>query len=671
MSKDIRKRIEELREKIRELDYWYYVKAEPRVTDFDYDHLMKELEKLETDNPEFISDDSPTRRVSGRPVDGFDTVQHRVPMLSMDNTYSYDEIKAFDDRMVKVLEASPEYSVEEKIDGVSISIIYEKGLFVKAVTRGDGRYGDDVTQNVRTIRSLPLRLKSLEKVPDILEVRGEIYMPKKVFARINEEREEAGDQVFANPRNACAGTLKLLNPKTVAERELSVFVYARGYVSEELVGISKHSEFLDYAASLGLPVNKHKVCNSIDKVIEFCDKHQNEIKDLPYDIDGMVIKVNTLRDQKVLGETAKSPRWQIAYKYPAEQKETVLRKITVQVGRTGVLTPVAELEPVFLCGTTVSRASLHNRDELERLEIREGDHVLVEKSGMIIPKVVKVLTEKRDGTQKKFVFPNTCPVCGSAVVEAEGEVAIRCVSAGCRAQLKGRLKHWVSRGAMDIRGMGEQLIEQLVDRELVADPVDIYSLEYETFAALERMGKKSASNLRKSIEESKGRELGRLIFALGVKDVGAKAAQVLAKSFSDIDALARADEEALVALSDIGDVMAKSIITFFQLTKTAELIEKIKAAGINTKQLEDEAKEADGHLKGNTFVITGTLQTCTRPEAKKKLELLGAKVTGSVTGKTTGLIVGENPGSKFEKAQKLGVKIYNEQDFYLLLENNG
>ncbi len=671
-KKEINKEIEDLRQLIRYHDRKYYIEANPEISDFDYDSLMKKLKGLESKNPSLITPDSPTQRVAGEPQEEFKTVEHRIRMLSMDNTYSYDELKDFDKRVIKFLGRKTEYFVEEKIDGVSISLIYENGVLSQAVTRGDGRFGDDVTDNIRTIKSVPLRIPLSKKhfpgkIPSLLEVRGEVYMPRKIFTKINKEKIKNEEDPFANPRNACAGSLKLLDASLVAKRGLEIFVHGLGYSEGEVP--LRQSDFFKFLERLGFTVDKNfKLCRNIDEVISFCGEHYKVKEKLDYDIDGMVIKVDLFSDQKILGNTTKSPRWQIAYKYPAEQEQTVLENIQVQVGRTGVLTPVALLKPVQLSGTTVSRASLHNKDEIERLDARIGDFVVVEKSGEIIPKVIKVLANKRKGSLSKFKFPKECPVCGSKVVRDEGEVAVRCISPNCPAQLKGKIRHWSQRSAMDIQGLGIQLINQLVDKNIVHDVGDLYKLTSDELKSLERMAEKSAQNIIKGIEQSKNRPLGRLIFALGIPNVGEHAGAILADRFHSLDKVAEVSYDDLCGIHEIGPVMAKSICDFFVLKSTVKLLEKLKSSGVNFVLKEKTSRSKTSPLLGKTFVITGTLEKYSRIDAQNAIKQLGGKVTSAVSKSTDFVVVGKEPGTKYKRGVSLGVPILEEKDFYSLIK---
>ncbi|MBU0679054.1 MAG: NAD-dependent DNA ligase LigA [Verrucomicrobia bacterium] len=664
---DAQARIEELRELIRQHNHRYYVDASPTISDREYDLLLRELEDLEKKHPQLVTSDSPTQRIGGEPLNGFETVAHNIPMLSLSNTYSKDEFREFDGRVRKLLGDTPfSYFLEPKIDGVAISIRYERGVFVRAVTRGDGIKGDDVTLNIKTIKSVPLRLQSSKTAPAVLEVRGEVFMRKDGFARLNETRQEQGLEPFANPRNAAAGSLKQLDPRITAERPLDIVLYAVGSVQG--VEFSTHEDCILSLRHFGLPTSPRTwKCADIDAAIAAIDELETIKHDFAFEIDGAVMKVNerTLYDD--LGNTAKSPRWAVAYKYEPEQAETILRDITVQVGRTGVLTPVAELEPVVVSGSTISRATLHNEEEIARKDIRIGDRVVVEKAGEVIPAVVRVNLDARTGDEKPFQMPSECPVCESKVVKREGEVAWRCENLQCPALLKQWIRHFAARGAMDIDGLGDVLVEQLVDNGLVSNPVDLYSLTVEQVAALERMGTKSAENLIKGIEASKRRDLWRLIFALGIRHVGSRSAQTLEGVFGSLDALIAAEMDQLEAVHDVGAVVAQSIHSHFREPHNLEIIRALKDHGLNTERLGSGPVEG-GRLEGRTFVLTGTLSSFTRDQATERIRSLGGSVTSSVSKKTSCVVAGESPGSKLAKAQKLGVEVLDEAAFIRLLE---
>jgi len=659
MDKYAKNQIEKLRDEIRHHDYLYYVENKPQISDHEYDILMKRLQKIELENLELITSDSPTQRVSGQPIKAFKSVRHKAPMLSMDNTYTHNELREFDKRVRKNLpQEKIEYVVELKIDGVSISVLYENGKFAIGSTRGDGETGDDVSVNLRTIRSIPLAM-SIDKAPSLIEIRGEAYITKDGLEKLNKEKKESGEELFVNPRNAAAGSLKLLDSKIVAQRHLNVFFYGVGHF--EGIDFKSQYEALEFLKKSGFRTNPNiKKCSDIEEVLDYCDKWEKKKDNLDYDIDGMVIKVNFFSQQKILGATSKSPRWMIAYKFPAERKATILRDILVQVGRTGTLTPVAVLEPVFVSGTTVSRASLHNEDEIERMDVRVGDTVLVEKAGEIIPQIVDVLKEKRTGKEKKFNMPDKCPACGFNVKRIEEEVAVRCDNPVCPAQIKERLKHFAQRTAMDIEGLGEALIEQLVDKGLVRDYADLYSLKKEGIEVLERMGAKSAQNIIDALEQSKSKDLARLIFALGIRHVGEHTAEVLVDKFDTIDKLCGASLEEFQNIYEIGPVVAESAWEFFRNPHTKKLIEKLKAKGLNTSQ---PKKHTSNKLAGKTFVLTGELDGYSRFDIEVLIKSFGGKTSSSVSKKTDFVIAGSDPGSKYNKAKELGVKIITEREF--------
>jgi DNA ligase (NAD+) len=660
--------IEKLRDQIRHHDELYYVNDAPEISDRDYDLLLQKLQQLEEAHPELVTPDSPTQRVGGRPAEGFPEVVHTRQMLSLDNSYNIDELRAFDERCQRLAEGRAlEYVAELKIDGLSLSLQYENGVLARGVTRGDGRIGEDVTQNARTIRSVPLRLKPGAKgIDGPLEVRGEVFIPLDVFQRTNAEREEAGEPRFANPRNAAAGAIRQLDPKLVARRKLEMFAY------DLLVGGRKpfatHSASLEWLEKAGFRVNgRRKVCKTIDEVIDFANEQEQHRDDLGYEIDGLVVKVNSTALQDEFGATSKAPRWAIAYKYPARQASTQVLDIKVQVGRTGALTPVAYLEPVFLAGTTVSRATLHNEDEIKRLGVKIGDWVMIEKSGEIIPKVLSVLTAKRTGTEKPFRAPKNCPVCGGLISRPEGEVVARCVAADCQAQLVGRLLHFASRRAMRIEGLGDVLAIQMVEAKLVKDVGDLYSLTLEQVAALPRMAKKSATNLLEQIEASKSRELTNLIYALGIRHVGERTAGILAHETGSLDRLAEATVEELDAIPEIGLTVAESVRDWFGDEGNRGLCDRLRAAGINTESSRQSRASLDERFAGKQFVLTGTLSSFTRDEAKALIEAKGGRVNSSVSKKTDYVVAGEAAGSKLDKAESLGVTVIDESAFKELL----
>ncbi len=667
MTLTVKEKIERLRDTIRYHDRKYYVENNPEITDYEYDRLVTELQQIEKSHPALITPDSPTQRVGGEPLTQFPTVEHKIPMLSIDNTYSTEEVKEFDRRIKRMTEIDAhcdiEYVVELKIDGVAITLWYENGLFIRGSTRGDGFKGDDVTANLRTIRQIPLKLEPTDKklkMPSVLEIRGEIYLPNKEFQRLNEEREEVGEPQFANPRNAAAGSLKLLDPRLTAQRRLHTFTYAIGYYEE--LKLETHMECLELFRGLGLPVNPHnRLCKNIEAVMRYCNEWDKRRGELDYMVDGMVIKVNSLALHNQLGATSKAPRWVISYKYQPEQAVSKIEEIIVNVGKTGTITPVACLTPVPLSGTTVSRATLHNFDEMRRKDIRVGDRIIVQKAGEIIPQVVSVLKEKRNGTESIFEEPAACPECKSAV--SRDGVYLRCHNPLCVSQAKRRIQYFASRDAMDIEGFGPALIEQLVDKGLVKDYADIYYLKYDDLVNLERMGEKSSSNLIKAVEESKNRDLDRLICALGINNVGSHTAEVLANHFDTLDTLIDATQDELEGIYEIGPVVAKSIVDFFQNKHMLAIIEKLKAAGVNTKKRTTPKLVKNSEVFGKSFVVTGTLQKYSRKEAETLIKSSGGRVLSGVSKKTDYLVVGEDPGSKLDKARELNVQILNEEAF--------
>ena len=653
--------LEKLKKEIRRHDRLYYVENRPEIDDSEYDKLMRQLKDLEGQFPDLITPDSPTQRVGGEPTKVFPQVKHLVPMLSMDNTYSPEELKEFDQRVRKNLPGERiEYVVELKFDGVSVSLLYKNSRFMKGATRGDGAIGDDVSNNLKTIRSIPLVLEDEEATPRLFEVRGEVYMRREELLKLNEEKERIGEPLFANPRNAAAGSLKLLDPKIVAERGLDIFIYGIGHCEGK--EFKTHDEVLKFLKKIGIKVNKSiLLCRSIDEVIDHCNQWEGKRDSLEYDTDGMVIKVNSLDQQRRLGHTSKSPRWMIAYKFPARKVTTKLKDITVQVGRTGALTPVAILEPVHVSGSTVSRATLHNMDEIERLDVRIGDTVILEKGGEIIPKIDSVVKNKRTGKEKKFVLPDSCPVCSSKVLRSPDEVALRCENVACPAQLKMTILHFASHTAMDIEGMGERIVDQMVDKGLLKDYGDIYHLKMNQVAQLERLAEKSASNLMEAVEKSKQNELYRLIFGLGVRHVGVRAARILAENFSSVDTIAEKTAEELQLVPEIGPVMAKSIYNFFRKKENLKVIDKLKDAGVKTAERQKIKKETK--FSGKIFVFTGTLSKFSREEAQGIVISLGGEASSSVSKNTDFVVSGQDAGSKLEKAKKLGVKIIDEEEF--------
>jgi len=665
MAGDVKKRIERLRREIRRHDHLYYVLSAPEIDDRQYDGLFAELKDLEAAHPELVAADSPTQRVSGRPLDAFSTVRHAVPMLSIDNTYSADELRAFDERIRRQLETSEyDYVVELKIDGLAVSLRYEHGILVSGATRGDGEVGDDVTANIRTIKAIPLFLLDGGAVPAVLEVRGEVYMPTRSFIELNRMRAEAGEPAFANPRNAAAGSLKLLDARITATRNLAFFAYATGEVSQPLA--REHDRTLTQLQALGLPVNPHiQRAKNIDEVIEICLAWGPKRFELDYQTDGMVVKVNRYDQRDILGATGRAPRWCIAYKFPAERAETVVESIAVQVGKSGALTPVANLKPVSLSGTTVKRASLHNFDEMRRLDVRIGDTVVIEKAGEIIPQVVEVKTERRPPGTKPFEVPKKCPVCDSEVVKDEAGVYVRCPNPQCSGQLKERLRYFAGRGQMDIERLGASLIEQLVDRGLVQGFADLYRLRKEDLAALERMGEKSAQNVLDGIEDSKTRPLWRFLAALGIRHVGGQSAQVLAEHFGSLTALREASREELEAIDQIGPVMAESIYGYLREPRHQAVIDDLLTAGVEPRA--EAGRARTGAFSGKTVVVTGSLEHFTRQQAQQAIKDAGGKASSSVSKKTDFVVAGAEPGSKLDKARELGVTVIDERQFMEML----
>ncbi len=666
-SKAVGKEIERLREKIRHHEYRYHVLDEPEISDAAFDRLMNRLKQLEAEHPELVTPDSPTQRVGGSPREGFQTVRHKRSMLSLDNAYSYDELAEFD-RRVRGLAGCQrvEYIAEHKFDGLSISLQYEGGVLVRGVTRGDGTMGEDVTPNVKTIRSIPLRVDAavLKKLglPGAFEVRGEIIMDHKAFEELNRQQEEQGGKRFANPRSAAAGAVRMLDPTITASRRLGFFGYY--LLVEGRVPVKRQSDALEAMTKLRFKVSPDwELCRSFDAVKKYCDAWENQREKLPYEIDGIVFKVNEVALQEELGHTAKAPRWAIAYKYPARQETTVVKDIIVQVGRTGALTPVAVLEPVQVGGVTVSRSTLHNMDEIERLGVHVGDTVVIERAGEVIPHVVKVVKEGKE--RRAFHIPAKCPECGSRIHKAEDEVAYRCVNAACPAKRKESLLHFAGRHAMNIDGLGEKIVDQLVDKGLVKDVAGLYKLELEQLAGLERMAEKSAQNLLDEIEASKKNSLARLIYALGVRFVGERTGQLLAEHFGALDQLVAASLDELMEVPEVGPKVAESIAEFFSEPANRELVKKLRRAGLNLS--EERKTPRDTRLAGKTFVFTGALARRSREEAAELVVSHGGKVSSSVSKQTDYVVVGTDPGSKYDKAKSLGVTILDEAEFEKLL----
>ena len=670
--------LEQLRDRIRRHEERYYVLDDPEISDSEFDALLRELQALEADHPELVTPDSPTQRVAGRPVEGFETVEHSTPMLSLDNAYSRDEIHAFDERVRKGLgiDDSGEpirYVAELKIDGLSVAATYLDGRLVRGVTRGDGVRGEDVTSNIRAIRAIPLRLRSGPS--GSVEVRGEVYLPRRAFDRINLEREEAGDPVFANPRNAAAGTIRNLDPALVAKRSLAAFMYQAvvGEGKASTAETATHDQMLSELLGWGLPVEPHwQVCTGVNKVMAFCNKWSDTRRTLGFDTDGVVVKVAETALRARLGSTSKFPRWAIAFKYPAEQATTQLISIEVNVGRTGAVTPYAVLEPVRLAGTTVQMATLHNAEEVARKDIRAGDMVLVEKGGDVIPKIVKPMVTLRPTGKDEpepFVMPSRCPACDTLLERPAEEIVWRCSNLTCPAKIRRALQHFASRGAMDIEGLGESLVDQLVQKGLVADFADLYSLTADALEGLERMGAKSAANLMAQLERSKTNELWRVLHGIGVRHVGERAAHVLARTFGSLDGLMVASTEELEAVSDVGPVVAASLREFFDDPRNRRLFARLREAGLSMAEQVSEplATTRGDALAGKTFVLTGALESQSRDEAKQAIEALGGKVAASVSKKTSYVIAGANPGSKVAKAQELGVQTLTEAEFIELI----
>jgi DNA ligase (NAD+) len=662
-EKEAAKRVTQLRAEIEEHNRRYYEEAAPTITDREYDKLYRELSDLEKRFPKLAATDSPTQRVGDQPLKAFGQITHRVPMLSLDNTYSEEEVTDFYHRLERLLPNKKiPVVIEPKVDGVAVSLLYEKGELRYAATRGDGTVGDDITQNIKTIRAVPKRLKG--DVPDVLEVRGEAYLDKGGFAKLNTERREAGLPEFANPRNAAAGSLKQLDPAMAAKRPLGVVCYGTGSI--EGAKLDKHSELFALLKKLGLPGSERWwLADSVEKILKAIHELDRIRRDFAYQTDGAVVKVDAFSQREILGFTAKSPRWAIAFKYEAERVETRLLDILVQVGRTGTLTPVAALEPVVVSGSTVSRATLHNEEEIERKDIRIGDTVLIEKAGEVIPAVVSVRTDLRTGREKKFKMPKHCPECGSEVVKDEGQVAVRCVNSQCPAQVRRRIEHFAARGAMDVEGLGEAVINQLVQQKLLADVGDIYSLKAPVLLELERMGEKSVANLLEAIEASKSRPLWRLLFGLGILHVGVSASRALADHFPNLDAIRDSSVEELQQIPDVGEVVGQSIHDFFREPHNLAVIQKLRKAGLRF-EAEPKAAGAAPSFKNTTWVITGTLSQ-SRDETAELIRARGGKVSGSVSKKTSYVLAGEEAGSKLEKARKLGVRILNEAEFRKML----
>ncbi len=655
---DYKSEMKTLRETLSEAGYRYYVLDDPTMEDYEYDRLLRRLEELEAEHPEEVTPDSPTQRVGGAALESFTQVTHPVPLESLQDVFSPEEVEEFAKRMEEALETVA-YSIEPKVDGLSVALEYRDGVFVQGATRGDGRVGEDVTENLRTIKSIPMTLP--DKLPRLI-VRGEVFMPKNVFHKLNRQREENGEALFANPRNAAAGSLRQLDPKICAKRLLDICVFNLQLAEGRT--FASHSETLEYIASQGFRTIPHKVMDRVEDVNAEIVRLGDSREELPFDMDGAVVKVNSLSERAIVGSTAKCPRWAIAYKYPPEQKPSRVLEIVVQVGRTGVLTPKVVVEPVRLAGTTVTNATLHNQDFIEEKDIRVGDTVVLQKAGEIIPEVVAVLKDLRPENTEPYRFPEVCPVCGAPVVRDEDGAAIRCTGAECPAQLHRNLTHFASRDAMDIDGVGPAVIKQLIDKELVKTPADLYFLTAGQLAELERMGKKSAQNAVDAIAASKDRGLERLLYALGIRQVGQKAGKILAAQFGSFDALAQATEEELTAIDDVGGITAAYIREWLESPQSKHLISRLKEAGVSMEAAQQSAGE---QFKGMTFVLTGALEKFTRDEAAALIEARGGKASGSVSKKTTYVVAGENAGSKLRKAEELGVPVLTEEEFAAML----
>ncbi|OOR99947.1 DNA ligase (NAD(+)) LigA [Haemophilus paracuniculus] len=668
----IQNQLDRLRTQLREYEYHYHVLDNPLVSDSEYDRLFNELKNLEWQYPELITADSPTQRVGAKPLDGFAQITHEIPMLSLDNGFSDEDLTAFLKRIEDRIGLNAdqiEFCCEPKLDGLAVSILYVNGVLTQAATRGDGTTGEDITANIRTIRNIPLRLQG-QNPPARLEVRGEVFMPQQGFEELNRKALEKGEKTFANPRNAAAGSLRQLDPKITRQRPLTLNAYGVGVYEGEQPLPDTHFERLQWLKSLGIPVNAEiRLAKNYQELTAFYAEIQAKRPTLGYDIDGTVLKVNQIALQNQLGFISKAPRWAIAYKFPAQEEMTILNDVEFQVGRTGAITPVAKLEPVFVAGVTVSNATLHNGDEIARLGIAIGDTVIVRRAGDVIPQIIGIVAERRPANAKKIEFPTACPVCGSAVVRVEGEAVARCTGGlFCEAQRKEALKHFVSRKAMDIDGVGEKLIEQLMERELVRTPADLFKLDHTTLMRLDRMGEKSANNALQSIEKAKQTTLARFLFALGIRDVGEATAQNLANHFGTLDAIRTANLDQLKEVQDVGEVVANRLFQFWQEPHNVEVVEDLIACGVSWQAVVQQ-EIADNPLKGKNVVLTGTLTQLTRDEAKALLQQLGCKVSGSVSSKTDYLIAGEKAGSKLAKAQELGVAVLSEEDLIKLVEN--
>ena len=661
-------RIRQLRDEINYHNYRYYVLDQPVISDAEYDRLMRELESLEEQFPDLITPDSPTQRVGAKPIAAFASYTHRQPMLSLSNAFGIDELVAFDKRIKRMLEMDPEadieYVSELKIDGLAVSLTYEDGRFVVGATRGDGFSGEDITTNLKTIKAIPLVLFEAETAPPVMEIRGEVFLHHDEFRRINREREEAGEPTFANPRNAAAGSVRQLDPSVTARRNLDIWVYGTGFVQGN--GFRTHLDTLEALKKWGFKVNPNtRVCRNLQEVEAYIAEYGEKRESLGYEIDGVVVKINSIELQDRLGYVARSPRWAAAYKFPAMQETTVVRQIFVSVGRTGALTPVAIMDPVEVSGVTVSRATLHNEDEIRRKDVRCGDTVVIQRAGDVIPEVVQVIKEKRTGDEEPFVMPEKCPVCGGRVERPEDEAVARCVNLACPAQVRGRIIHFTSRNALNIEGVGPAQVDQLVERGLVHDPADLYSLTVDDLLTLERMGKKLAQKLYDAIQGSKEPPLDRLIYALGIRHVGEHVAQVLAEHFGSMEAIMDAPESELTAVAEIGPVIAKSISSFFAEPQNREVVKKLREAGVRPGI---QAVQVSAELEGKTFVFTGMLASSTREQAEEIVRQHGGKAASSVSRSTDFVVAGESAGSKLQKARELGVRVITEEEFRRMIQ---
>ena len=659
---EVENRINELRQKLHEANYNYYVLNNPTISDAEYDRLLRELQKLENENPEYRSPDSPTQRVGAEPIDEFGTVEHTIPLLSLNNAMNTGELRDFVDRVYRNLQDNEkvEFVCEPKIDGLAVELVYEKGIFTTGSTRGNGFTGEDITQNLKTIRSIPLKLRNDKRpAPELLEVRGEVFMTKQDFEKMNQRQMENDEKIFSNPRNAAAGSLRQLDPSITAERPLSIFLYSIGDLSG--IEFASQQEFINALPEWGLRVNPHiEICQTYDEMVAYWEQMEENRDNFDYEIDGVVFKVNSFEKQERLGNTTRSPRWAIAGKFKAQQEVTKINNIEASVGRTGAITPVANLEPVMINGVKVSNATLHNQDEIDRKDIREGDWVVVQRAGDVIPQVVKVVEKRRSGNEKPYKIPEKCPVCESKVVREEDEARHYCTNINCPAQLKGRIQHFASKNAMDIDGLGEKIVDQLVEEKLVEKIEDIYQLKKSDLVKLERIGEKSSQNLLNAIEDSKEVRLARFLYALGIRNVGRHAGTLLQDHFGSIDKIMEASKEEISNIHEIGPIVAENVKSFFSEDKNVTTVKSLLDQGV---KLETPSKQEKSKLEGKTFVFTGALENYTRSEAKELVENLGGRATSSVSGNTNFVVVGENPGSKADKARDLGVTVLNELEF--------